>query len=421
MLIIMSIIFILGYVAIALEHPLKINKAAPALLLGVSTWAVYAFGSGDAHLIDEKLLEHFGEIASILFFLIGAMTIVEIIDSHNGFAIITDTIKTTNKAKLLWIISFLTFFLSAALDNLTTSIVMISLLRKLIKDKNDRMFFAGIVVIAANAGGAWSPIGDVTTTMLWIGKKVTTVNIMVRLIIPSLISLIIPLLILSFKFKGNIKRPELANNASKHISTRERNLVFFTGIGGLLFVPVFKTVTHLEPFMGMLFSLAIVWIVTELIHKRKETMAKEMFSPLTIIRKIDTPSVLFFLGILVGVASLQSAGILTDVALWLDKSIGNQNLITISIGLLSSIVDNVPLVAAGMGMYDFPTDHVFWEFLAYCAGTGGSALIIGSAAGVAVMGLEKINFIWYLKKMTWLALIGYFSGAAAYILIEQFL
>ena len=428
----MTIIFILGYIAIALEHPLRINKAAPALLLGVLTWTVYAFGSTNPHLIDENLLEHFGEIASILFFLVGAMTIVEIVDAHDGFAVITNSIKTTNKVKLLWIISIITFFLSAALDNLTTSIVMISLLRKLIKDKSDRMFFAGIVVIAANAGGAWSPIGDVTTTMLWIANKVTSANIMIRLIIPSLICMVVPLIILSFKMKGTFDRPESAEGSTDHISNGERNLVFFTGIGGLLFVPVFKTITHLQPFMGMLFSLGVVWVVTELIHKRKETVVKEMLSPLTILRKIDTSSVLFFLGILVGVASLESSGILGDAALWLDHAISNQNIITISIGLLSSIVDNVPLVAAGMGMYhpdpavissvhEFGIDGVFWEFLAYCAGTGGSVLIIGSAAGVAVMGLEKINFIWYLKKISWIALVGYFAGAAAYIAIEHFL
>jgi len=403
-LILMSIVFVLGYVAIALEHPIKINKAAPALLLGVITWTIYAFSSSNPHDIDHELVE----ISSILFFLMGAMTIVEIIDTHDGFAVITNAIKTTNKVKLLWVIGILTFFLSSALDNLTTSIVMISLLRKLIKDKHDRMFFAGIVIIAANAGGAWSPIGDVTTTMLWIANKVTTVNIMQRLILPSLISLIIPLIVLSFRMKGELERPEITKRSKDQISNKERNIVFFTGIGGLLFVPVFKTVTHLQPFMGMFFSLSVVWVLTELMHKRKETVVKEMFSPLTILRKIDTSSVLFFLGILVGVSSLEASGILGDVALWLDKTIHNYNFINISIGLLSSIVDNVPLTAAGIGMYHVDPNvaqSTYWF----------------ATDGVAVMGLEKINFIWYLKKISWLALIGYFAGAATYMMIEHFL
>lgn len=417
-------IFVLGYIAIAFEHPLKINKSASALLAGVLCWAVYIVMSNDAHLVNEQLTEHIGELSGILFFLMGAMTIVELIDAHDGFDVITSRITTNNKKKLLWIISILTFFLSAALDNLTTAIVMVSLLRKLIDDRNDRLLFIGMVVIAANAGGAWSPIGDVTTTMLWIGGQVSANNIMLKLIIPSLVCLIIPLLMLSFKLKGEIKRPELIVEASKNPTTLfERNTVFFLGIGALIFVPIFKTITHLPPFMGVLFGLGVLWVVTELIHSAKDDEDKDNLSVLHALRKIDMPSILFFLGILIAISSLQSTGVLASLAEYMNEKIGNLNIIVPAIGLLSAIVDNVPLVAASMGMYDlntYPQDSYIWEFLAYCAGTGGSILIIGSASGVAAMGMEKIDFIWYLKKIAWLAFVGYIAGAVCYVGLEHF-
>jgi Na+/H+ antiporter NhaD/arsenite permease-like protein len=462
---------VLGYAAIALEHQLKIDKAAAALVTGVLTWTLFiladhnpewlqntaeTFMSGvdsllhtnlsspeaaegvvahsngelSTHMIEHSLLEHLGEIASILFFLIGAMTIVELVDAHEGFAVITDRIKTTNRVKLMWIIGILSFFFSAALDNLTTSIVMVSLLRKLIDDQKDRWFFAGMVVVAANAGGAWSPIGDVTTTMLWIKGQISAAGIIEILIIPSIFTLLVPLIILSFRMKGNVTRPirvESADHYTDPTTPFERNFVFTAGVAGLVFVPVFKTYTHLPPFMGMMLSLGVLWLITDIIHRRKPSSVRNDLSVLGVIRKIDTPSVLFFLGILLAVAALQSMGQLSDLAGALENSIGTNTQegvygVNLIIGLLSSIVDNVPLVAAAMGMYPvtpdglFMVDGVFWEFLAYCAGTGGSALIIGSAAGVAVMGLEKIPFGWYLKNITLLALVGYFAGAGVYIL-----
>jgi len=444
------IVFILGYIAIALEHPLHIDKAASALILGVLCWTIFVLGIdiipeflqdelsfftkqngnlADGELmpmfLESRLLHHLSEIASILFFLMGAMTIVETIDAHEGFRIITEKIKTTNKVKLLWIVTILTFFLSAILDNLTTTIVMVSLLRKLIADKQTRWFYVGFVVIAANAGGAWSPIGDVTTTMLWIKKQIPDVgSIIYHVFLPSVAATLIPLTYLSFKMKGSVIRPDTTheNNGDVTISKLDRNVVFFMGIAGLLFVPVFKTITHLPPFMGMMFSLGVLWITTEILHGRKLLGKKQHLSILSTLRRIDMPSVLFFLGILLGVAALQEVGSLRNLAAFLDESIGNIYAINITIGILSAIVDNVPLVAAAQGMYEiaatgpFAADGIFWLFLAYCAGTGGSVLIIGSAAGVAAMGLERMDFIWYLKNMSWLALIGYVSGAALFIL-----
>lgn len=437
MYILMIVVFVLGYLAIALEHPLKIDKAASALITGVLVWALLVLGGQDmfpnvldvTHHIEHNLLEHLSEIASILFFLLGAMTIVELVDAHEGFAVITDRIKTTKKNKLMWIITILTFFFSAVLDNLTTSIVMISLLRTLIKDKKTRWIFAGMVIIAANAGGAWSPIGDVTTTMLWIGKQLTVGTIVVNLIVPSMVALLVPLIIMSFRLKGDVERPIKVNSAEHYVdptSPFERNLIFIVGVLGLLFVPVFKTYTHLPPFMGMMFSLGVLWLITEVIHRSKNSETKSQLSVIGVLRKVDTASVLFFLGILLAVSALQTAGHLTQMAGILDREVGNIYSINIIIGLLSAIVDNVPLVAAAMGMYeitatgDFAVDGQFWQFLAYCAGTGGSALIIGSAAGVAVMGLEKIDFIWYLKKMTLLAIAGYLAGAFTYIGLQSF-
>lgn len=416
----MIVIFVLGYAMIALEHPLRVNKSATALLLAVVLWVVFGFISPDGG-PHEALLLHLGEISEILFFLLGAMTIVELIDSHEGFRIITDRINTTRKVKLLWVISIITFFLSAILDNLTTAIVMVALLRKLVGDKKERWFFSGMVIIAANSGGAFSPIGDVTTIMLWIGGQITAVNIILKTFIPSVLSLIIPLTLLSATLKGEIRRPTGAVSSNENTtSPHERNIVFFTGIGMLLFVPVFKTLTGLPPYMGILLGLGVLWVLTEIMHKAKNEAYRPMITVAGVIRRIDTPSILFFLGILLAVAALQTAGHLALLGTALDKHIGNPYLINLIIGLLSAVVDNVPLVAGAIGMYQhtFPSDHYFWEMLAYCAGTGGSVLIIGSAAGVAVMGMEKIDFIWYLKKISLWALIGYLAGALAYWLMS---
>jgi len=423
--IIITLTFVLGYIFIAFEHKININKAAIALLTGVLCWSLYVLFSAEPGHIAEQLAERTGEISGILFFLMGAMTIVELIDAHDGFEVITTTITTSSKRKLIWIIGFFTFFLSALLDNLTTTIVMVTLLRKLIDDKNDRMLFVGMVIIAANAGGAWSPIGDVTTTMLWIGGQITTGNIISKLIVPSLVSLAVPLLAFTFMMKGNTQKSISPDNDDKPTASDvERKVIFFSGVGALLFVPVFKTITHLPPFMGMLFGLGVLWVLSEIMHRHKGEIEKSKYSVLHALRKIDMPSVLFFLGILVAVSALQSAGLLSQLAAIMDEKIGNINVVVMSIGLLSAIVDNVPLVAASIGMYDlqtYPTDHYFWEFLAYCAGTGGSALIIGSAAGVAAMGMEKITFFWYFKKISLFALLGYFAGAVTYLLQHQIL
>jgi NhaD family Na+/H+ antiporter len=423
MILLIIIIFVIGYLAIAFEHPIRINKAASAMLTGVLCWSVFALMGNEKEIVSEELAHHLAEIAGILFFLLGAMVIVELIDAHDGFEVITQRIKTTSKRKLVWIVGILTFFLSAVLDNLTTTIVMVSLLRKLIPSHKDRLMFAGLIVISANAGGAWSPIGDVTTTMLWIGNQVTTANIILKTIIPSLVCFFIPALLISLKMKGNFEPMEQQKNLLKS-TPGERNKVFIIGLACLLFVPVFKTITHLPPYMGILFGLGAMWVLTEMVHSGKDEHEKGLFSVNHALRKIDTPSILFFLGILLAVSALQSTGVLTSVAKSLDESIGNISIITIIIGLLSAIVDNVPLVAAAQGMYSldqYPTDHFFWEFLAYCAGTGGSILIIGSAAGVAAMGMERIQFGWYLKKIAWLALIGYLAGAAVFLLQHYFL
>lgn len=426
--ILMLVVFILGYLAIALEHPLKIDKAASALIIGALGWALYAFSGADAHHVGEHLSHHLVDVAEILFFLLGAMTIVELIDAHQGFAVITDRITTTKRVPLMWILTVLSFFFSAALDNLTTAIVMSALLTKLIKDKEDLWMFAGMIIIAANAGGAWSPIGDVTTIMLWIGGQVTAANIITSVIIPSMVCLIVPMIYISFRLKGNITKPN-AGEAIEHITNPttpfERKFVFFLGVAGLLFVPVFKTVTHLPPYVGILFSLGVMWLATELLHRSKNHEHKSDLTVIGVLKKIDVPTIFFFLGILLAVASLQSMGHLGDMAVILDNTFnGDIYAINIIIGLLSSIVDNVPLVAGAMGMYEiaetglFAVDGTFWEFLAYCAGTGGSVLIIGSAAGVAVMGILKIDFIWYMKRISLLAFLGYIAGAITYILLQ---
>jgi NhaD family Na+/H+ antiporter len=424
MVILIIAMFVIGYIAIAFEHSIKINKAATALITGVVCWTFYILFTANKELVTDNLLHHLGDLSQILFFLLGAMTIVELIDAHDGFEIITKRITTKNKKRLLWIIGILSFVLSAVLDNLTTSIVMISLIRKLIDDKRDRMMFAGAIIICANAGGAWSPIGDVTTTMLWIGGQITAANIIVKLILPSIVCMVAPLLAMQFFLKGEVQAPSEQFDETETPNHLHRNIVFFAGIGILLMVPVFKTLTHLPPFMGILLGLGILWIIVEILHSDKDEEDRKTYTVAYALRKIDSPSILFFLGILLAIAALESTGQLHHLAQGMDEKIGNQNLIVLSIGLLSSIVDNVPLVAASMGMYSlqqYPTDHYFWEFLAYATGTGGSVLIIGSAAGVAVMGIEKIDFLWYLKRISWLALIGYFAGAVTYILQESIL
>ncbi|MDP7568026.1 MAG: sodium:proton antiporter NhaD [Flavobacteriales bacterium] len=424
----MIIVFVLGYMAIALEHPIKVDKAASALIIGGLGWALYAFSGVDAHHMNEHLSHHLVDIAEILFFLLGAMTIVELIDAHEGFSIITDKITTNKKVALMWILSIITFFFSAALDNLTTAIVMAALLTKLIKDREDLWMFAGMVILSANAGGAWSPIGDVTTIMLWIGGQVTAANIITSVFLPSVVCALVPLIYLTFRLKGEITRPITVERKEHYLDPTtpfERNLIFYTGVAGLLFVPIFKTVTHLPPYVGMLLSLGVLWLVTEILHRSKNHEQKSALSVIGVLKKVDVPTIFFFLGILLAVASLQAAGQLDIVAAFLDKTFnGDIYIINMIIGLLSSIVDNVPLVAGAMGMYeiapmgDFAVDGKFWEFLAYCAGTGGSVLIIGSAAGVAVMGILKIDFIWYMKNISLLALMGYLAGAATYIFMQ---
>ncbi len=423
MVTVITIVFILGYVAIAFEQYLKVNKAATALVTAVLCWSLFSFAP-NAHQSSELLTVFLGEVAGILFFLLGAMTIVELIDAHDGFELITSRIRTTSKKNLVWIIGFISFFLSAVLDNLTTTIVMVSLLRMLIPEKKDRLLFAGLVIIAANAGGAWSPIGDVTTTMLWIGGQITGGSIIVNAFLPSLVCFLVPAFIISKQVKGMVDSRVPLNTENANGTSRHRNIVFWFGLGSLLFVPVFKTITHLPPYMGVLFGLGIIWIVTEFIHSEKDEREKGFYSVNHALRKIDTPSILFFLGILLSIAALQACGILSELSASMDRSMGNIKVTTIMIGLISAIVDNVPLVAAAQGMYSldqYPTGHFFWEFLAYCCGTGGSCLIIGSAAGVAAMGLEKIDFFWYVKKIGWLALIGYLSGAAAFLLQHELL
>ncbi len=417
--------FIFGYLLISLEDVIKINKTAVALYTGIISWIIYAVHSGVSDEFNTELTLQLGSISEILFFLMGAMTIIELIDIHRGFDVITNRINTTSKSKLMWLTALLAFFLSALLDNLTTSIVMISLLRKLIHDKDDVKLYAGVLIIAANAGGAWSPIGDITTTMLWIGGQVSANNIITTLFIPSLICLLVPMFVLTFNMKGDLKRVEKdKEKALKKEKVKGSWRMLIGGLSALAFVPVFKTITHLPPYMGMLLGLSMVWILSELIHFRKDEESKKPFSAVYALSKIDTSSVLFFLGILLAVGALENAHVLEKLALWMNDTIGNLDVIVFCMGIFSAVIDNVPLVAATMGMYsltDFPMDNQIWEFTAYCAGTGGSILIIGSAAGVAVMGMTKISFFWYLKKISWLALLGYLAGAAYFVIVNNWL
>lgn len=454
---IIIVVFVLGYTCIALEHPLKINKTASAILTGVICWTLFALSTPQdsllksaefsrflevlklelhekflalnqeelfRHFVVSELSHHLASIAEILFFLMGAMTIVELVDAHHGFRFITDRIKTKNVKTLLWIICWVTFFLSSVLDNLTTSIVMVSLIRKLIPQKDMRLFFAGMVVIAANAGGAWTPIGDVTTTMLWIGGQISTISIMKAVFLPSVICILAPLIYLSFTLKGELGEPSQDNNNPLKGAIKGGKLMLILGVGALVSVPIFKTFTHLPPYLGMLGGLGILWVVSELIHPELEEAVKKNFTAAGALARIDVPSVLFFLGILLAVGALESMLTLHNLAESLAHALGDNRIIITLIGMFSAIVDNVPLVAASMGMYSmdvYPQDHLIWEYLAYCAGTGGSILIIGSAAGVAVMGMEKVDFIWYTKKVSFIALIGYFAGAITYLIMKLLL
>ena len=424
MMTILILIFTLGYLAITLEHTIKINKSATALMTAVLCWTLIISNASNKELVIEQLSHHLSSISEIVFFLLGAMTIVEIIDAHDGFQNITERIKTTHKTKLIWLISVITFFLSAVLDNLTSTIVMMSILNKLIEDKKTKWLLLGLVIISANAGGAFSPIGDVTTTMLWIGGQISPLNIMKQTFLASLVCMVVPTLIINYMIKGKIElRANVENSLNFNTNSFERNLIFYVGIGCLLFVPLFKTLTNLPPYMGMFLSLGIIWTLTELIHNKKHVNEKGILSVSHALRKIDTPSILFFFGILLSISSLEVVGVLPQMASTLNSSIGNLNLVAICIGLLSAVFDNVPLVAALQSMYslnDYPQDHYFWELLAFTAGTGGSCLIIGSAAGVAVMGIEKIDFFWYLKKISWIALIGFMAGVATF-LIQHYL
>ena len=415
------LVFVLAYAAIALEHPLNVNKSASALLGAGLLWTLYAVATGDPTKVGHDLNESLMGTAQIVFFLMGAMTIVEVVDAHNGFEVITSRIRTAKLASLVWMIGFVTFFLSAILDNLTTTIVMVSLMKKLLAKREDRLFFAGIIIIAANAGGAWSPIGDVTTTMLWIGGQITALKIIEEVFLASLVSLLVPLAVTA-KVLGNRPveaPPRMDENLLPDTTPFERNLMFCLGLGVLVAVPVFKSITHLPPFMGILFGLGLLWMVGDLVHRKQEDdLKKQRLTMARALTRIDMSSIVFFIGILLCVAVLEHTHILSSLAKWLDQAVGRQDIIVLIIGLVSAVVDNVPLVAASMGMYslaDFPPDSFLWEFMAYCAGTGGSILIIGSAAGVAAMGLEKIDFVWYVKKISGLALLGYFAGAAVYV------
>ena len=423
MVTVITIIFVLGYLLITLEHPIRFNKTATALITGVLCWIIYIVWATSPEPVLEQLSHHLIQIAQILFFLLGAMTIVELIDIHDGFTIITDRIATRNPRVLLWIISGLTFILSALLDNLASAIVMVSVTRKLVHDPEQRRLMAGMIIIAANAGGAWSPTGDVTTTMLWIGGQVSTINIISHLFLPSLVCLLAPLLWLNFSIKPSqsihsskgkgVSRPYVTP-----IQRRDRRIMFASGLTAIVMVPILKTLTHLPPYIPMLLALGMVWGVSEIIHADKDEQDRKRYTAAYALSKVDVPSILFFIGILLAVGALESIGTLTNVAGWLNEQVGDLDLIVLLIGVASAVVDNVPIVAAMMGMYDlnsYPIDAKLWEFLAYAAGTGGSLLVIGSAAGVAVMGMEKLEFGWYLRRISGLALVGYVAGALVYL------
>ncbi len=436
------IVFIAGYVCIAIESVTHINKAAIALLMMVACWTLFMVNpgeflpdySGEALYaqVNHLLQLHLGDTATTLFFLMGAMTIVEVVDQNGGFNFVRNTLKTTHKRRLLWSIAFMTFFLSAILDNLTTSIVMIMVLHKLVDERADRLIYASAVVIAANSGGAFSPIGDVTTIMLWNASVITAAGVIMEIIIPSLVSMVVPVFCLQYMLHGTLQQPELdrQDDDENELTGRERKAIFFLGVGGLIFVPIFKHLTHLPPYVGILMVLGLLWLTSEMFYahlprqKRGDHMQKRVSN---LLSRIDMGTILFFLGILMAVACLEEVGVLTVMGQWLNNvSGGNHYLVTGAIGIISSIVDNVPLVAGCMGMYplaptgDMAVDGIFWQLLAYCAGVGGSMLIIGSAAGVVVMGLEKITFGWYMRRITPIALIGYLAGMVCYWALRTF-
>lgn len=440
------IVFVCGYLAIALEHKIHINKAASALFIGIVCWVLFIFSinelvpleavprwfqeeAGDhgtehlrqSYMIDSALMHLTGETAGILFFLMGAMTIVELVDAHEGFAIITERIRARNKSSLLWVVGFFAFFFSSVLDNLTSTIVMISLLRKLVQDRHDRLMFSGLVVIAANAGGAWTVIGDVTTTMLWIKQKIGIIEVMYTLFLGSLVSMIVPLFGIARLLKGELEPVTVTKTvvADRGIKKWHQWLFLVLGLLSLLSVPVFKSVTHLPPYMGMMLSLGVLWIVSEIVGHTMDESTKSSTGVLSALKRVDMSSILFFLGILLAVGALDKSGALGSAASWLSKVVPNYDIVATLIGLLSAVVDNVPLVAASINMYSFDTNDPFWMMLAFCAGTGGSCLIIGSAAGVAAMGLERIDFLWYLRHITPWAVLGYFAGIAT-ILLQRF-
>ncbi len=422
-------VFVIGYAVIAMEHTLKVHKTAASLLMAVVLWTIFILGNDDPHQVNESLSRHLASIGEIVIFLLGAMTIVELVNTYRGFDVITSRIKTNNPRKLMWVVAWLTFFLSAVLDNLTTSLVMISLLKQLVPELKMRRWFATMVIVAANAGGAWSPIGDVTNTMLWIDEKISTGAIVTQAFVPSILALLVPLLLLTFLPLGidwKKNSPESDDDWCVLPSAHKPDypgskLIFGLGVGALLFVPIFKTLTHLPPYVGILFGLSILWLVADWLHENGQLRGKPRPpQALRALARVDASSILFFLGILTAVGALESAGILGQLANALDKTLGSHPLIMLVIGGISAVVDNVPMVAAALGMYDgagFAMDHPLWIFLAFCAGTGGSMLIIGSAAGVAVMGLEKIDFFWYAKRVSWMILLGYLAGAASYLLM----
>ncbi len=435
------LLFVVGYLCIALESVLEINKAAIALLMCVGCWTLLTIAPEDYFLnvpmvglvahIGSLIQHHLGDAGETLFFLMGAMTIVEIVDSNGGFNFVRDTMKTRSKRKLLWRVAFMTFFLSAILDNLTTSIVMVMVLRKLVQSREERIIYGALIIVSANSGGAFSPIGDVTTIMLWIKGVITTQGVITEIFIPSLVSMVIPAFIMQYSLSGKFdKSQNLHVNEVSTFTKQQRNAIFWLGVGGLVFVPIFRYLTNLPPFMGILLVLGVLWTVTEVFHRMRrtsedDTMAKRVTD---LLSRIDLSTIMFFLGILMAVAVLEEIGVLTALGTWLnDITNGNHYLVTGIIGVLSSIVDNVPLVAGAMGMYpvaevgDMAVDGVFWQLLAYCAGVGGSMLIIGSAAGVVVMGLEKITFGWYMKRITWIAFVGYLAGIATYFVEKAIL
>ena len=448
MVLLMICLFVLGYVAIATEHQIHVNKAASALILCSLLWTIYIFYAPALntpvgvqkttdYVTKVELIEGVGEVAEILFFLMGAMTIVELIDVHGGFNIITRRITTKNKKTLLFILTGITFVMSAVLDNLTTTIVIVMLLRKLVQDQKERWYFAAVVILSANAGGAFSPIGDVTTIMLWVKGNVTTSHLIPELILPSIVAAALPMIIMSRKLHGSLEESTDVVDAESHelsvaemVTNRERNIIFYLGIGALVFVPIFKAITHLPPYLGVSLGLGVLWVYTEIMyHEKGDSIKEEKKARIQkVVKRIDMTTILFFLGILMAVNALSFAGILRELSVWLDESVGNIYAINIIIGVLSSIVDNVPLVAGAMKMYEvdpttayFAVDGAFWLFLAYCAGVGGSILIVGSAAGVVVMGLEKVSFGWYLKEVSLIALLGYLAGALAFIIQDTYI